>query len=32
MKLDEMIVKRYLETEEHLAPYACKTVDAIRLG
>lgn len=32
MKLDEMIINRYLETEERLSPYACKTVNAIRLG
>ena len=32
MKLDEIIINQYLEKEENLAPYACKTKDAIRLG
>ena len=32
MRFDDMIINQYLEKEENLAPYACKTKDAIRLG
>ena len=32
MRFDDMIINQYLEKEESLAPYACKTKDAIRLG
>ena len=30
MKLDDMIVENCLKAEEYLAPYACKSTEAIR--
>lgn len=31
MRLDDMIIERCLESENLLAPYACKTADAVRI-